>query len=149
MTQIQQFALSEAQINAIDVLADGGTVTEAARQAGVRRQTVSEWRNRNPAFVAALNGRVRDQLARTHTGLVRLAPRALEVLAADLEKDGAPASAAARDVLAWIDKIGQHALGSTDPAIINSRLSRAVDDAAMVALVATQKSNPRTESEEL
>ena len=80
-----RFALTEPQITALAMLVDGETVTAAAKHAGVSRQTVSEWKNRNPAFIAAFNGRTRDQTSQVHGRLVRLGPRAVEVLAGELD----------------------------------------------------------------
>ena len=49
-----------AQELAIDVLVTGGTTTEAAKAAGVTRQTVSKWRSQHPGFRAELNTRRRE-----------------------------------------------------------------------------------------
>jgi hypothetical protein len=46
--------LNAKQTRALEGLLEGKTVTEVARTLRVRRQTVSEWRNRHPAFRAAL-----------------------------------------------------------------------------------------------
>lgn len=143
----ERFTLSEPQLAALDVLADGGTVSEAARAAGVARQTASGWRHHHPTFIAALNGRMRDELARTHTGLLKLAPRALEVLAGDLEKGGHEASQAARDVLGWAVKVGKVASESTDPVIINARVSRERELASLEALVGMDESELFTEGD--
>ena len=69
--------LTAAQTIALEALLRGATVTDAAKAAGVSRQTVSTWRNQDPLFIAAMNAAARDQLRETHTGLRALAPAAL------------------------------------------------------------------------
>jgi len=47
--------LTATQEQALLLLASGETVTRTAEAAGVSRQTCSEWVNRDPDFIAALN----------------------------------------------------------------------------------------------
>jgi transposase len=47
----------------IEALASGSTVTEAAERAGVARETVSRWVQRDPEFIAELQNR-RAEMAR-------------------------------------------------------------------------------------
>ena len=54
-TKADTATISPAQEMAIAALIRGATVTDAATEAGVSRQTVSEWRNHDPEFIAALN----------------------------------------------------------------------------------------------
>ena len=49
--------LTPTQSAAIDHLATGSSVTDAAKAANVTRQTVSGWLNHDPTFQAALNSR--------------------------------------------------------------------------------------------
>lgn len=44
--------LTPQQRHALDLLVAGKTVTEAAREAGVARETVSRWRHQDPEFKA-------------------------------------------------------------------------------------------------
>ena len=77
-------ALTPQQELAVDLLAGGKTVTEAAAAVGVARQTVSEWLNRCAVFRAGLNGR-RQELWVANTDRLRaLLPEAVEALAAEL-----------------------------------------------------------------
>ncbi len=46
-------ALTEQQVRALDALLEGRTVTEAARNAGVTRQTASGWKHNHTGFRAA------------------------------------------------------------------------------------------------
>ena len=47
--------LSIQQQNAIDLLIQGKSDRETAEAVGVSRQTVTNWRNNNPVFIAELN----------------------------------------------------------------------------------------------
>ena len=51
------YQLSEKQLRALDVLANGGTHADAAEAAGVHRVTVTKWCNSHPAFKADRNRR--------------------------------------------------------------------------------------------
>ena len=44
--------LNQKQLNAIELLLQGGTDSEVAEAVGVSRQTVNEWKNHDPNFVA-------------------------------------------------------------------------------------------------
>jgi hypothetical protein len=73
--------LSASQQSAIAFLLAGKSDGETAKQIGVTRQTVNEWKNHNPAFIASLNAR-RLELWEAHAqrlrGLVGAAVDALE-----------------------------------------------------------------------
>ena len=77
--------LSTGQLNAIDRLVAGGTDSEAAEAAGVTRQTVNGWRNHHPYFRAELNRRRSELWGAAQDRLRDLLPRALDVLAEELE----------------------------------------------------------------
>ncbi len=49
--------ISAAQSLAVEALASGSTVTEAAERAGVARETVSRWVHRDPELIAELQNR--------------------------------------------------------------------------------------------
>ncbi len=74
--------LTPQQAAAVDALAFGATVTDAAETVKVSRQTVSEWLHHNPAFQAALHAR-QHELWRGHVERLRsLVPKALDTLEA-------------------------------------------------------------------
>lgn len=79
------WTLTPQQEAAVDLLAAGRTVTDAAEAIGVVRQTVSGWLNQHPGFRAALNARRRDLWAEHSDRLRGLLPKALDVLAVGLE----------------------------------------------------------------
>jgi hypothetical protein len=77
-------ALTPQQELAVDLLAGGKTVTEAAAAVGVARQTVSEWLNRSAVFRAGLNGRRQELWIANADRLRALLPEAVEALAGEL-----------------------------------------------------------------
>ena len=79
--------LTDAQALAVAALVGGSTDTEAAKAAGVTRQTVNTWRHTNPAFMAAL-AQARRAVWETSADRIRsLASRALDVVAEFLDED--------------------------------------------------------------
>ncbi len=92
-------SLTSQQEAAVDFLAVGNTVTQVADAVGVARQTVSEWRNRNATFQAAVNSRGLELWAGFQGRLRALLPKAVDVLERSLDEDGKPARDAAVQVL--------------------------------------------------
>jgi len=79
--------LSPEQVNALGLLLAGETDEATAQAVGVTRQTVWEWRSRNPEFIAELN-RQRDSIWAAQSDRLRgLVGRAVDVLAGDLDSD--------------------------------------------------------------
>jgi len=77
--------LSIEQENAIELLLCGKSDREVAEAVGVTRQTVWEWRNRNPEFIAALNAR-RQEVWGSHVERLRqLVTKAIDVLEENLD----------------------------------------------------------------
>ncbi len=109
-------ALTPQQELAVDLLAGGKTVTEAAAAVGVARQTVSDWLNRSAVFRAGLNGR-RQELWVANTDRLRaLLPEAVEALAGELRGGGGDRLKAAALVLRACGAYGLAApLAPTDP----------------------------------
>jgi hypothetical protein len=79
------WTLTPQQHLTVDLLATGANITTAAETAGVSRQTVSEWKNQHLGFQAALNAK-RQELWEAMTDRLRnLLPKALDVVAAELD----------------------------------------------------------------
>lgn len=103
----------------------GKTDQETAEAVGVSRQTVCGWRNTNPYFRAALNRRRQDLWGVAVDQLRALLPRAVAVLAQELEC-GPGSARVAVDILrlAGLDrtradeKLDSLLIGPTDPAAI-------------------------------
>lgn len=72
--------LSQEQMNAIEHLLQGRSDRAAAEAVGVSRQTVWEWRNHDPLFIADLNRQRYEMWKEAHERLKSLANRALDVL---------------------------------------------------------------------
>jgi hypothetical protein len=73
--------ISPAHWLALQALVSGGSVTQAAKEAGVARETVSRWIHHDPVFIAEMQN-ARDELAsQTRCALEALGMRAVGVLA--------------------------------------------------------------------
>ncbi len=68
------------QLAALDILATGRTLTDAAQAVRVSRQTLSEWLNHNEAFQAALAERREERWRESDERLGSLIPKAIETL---------------------------------------------------------------------
>ncbi len=77
--------LTDKQLKAIDLLVAGLTDTEVAERLGVARQTVNEWKNRNPAFIAELNRRRKAVYEASLSKLVNLTHKAIEIVKKEIE----------------------------------------------------------------
>jgi hypothetical protein len=98
--------LSPAEVSALVVLARGGTVGEAARAAGVHRNTVARWARPGEALALALDELRRERLAAARLRLVAAAGAAADVLA-DLALDpAAPPAVRLRAACALLDRVG-------------------------------------------
>jgi hypothetical protein len=82
--------LTPSQLAAVETLAAGGPVSDAAAAAGVERLTVDGWLANHPGFIAELNARRRDRLDRMHSELRKLADSAVKVLSDLLADRAAP-----------------------------------------------------------
>lgn len=76
--------ISDAQAKAITALLAGQTTEQAATAAGVARQTVSYWRNHDPAFMAVYHEGRAELLGSCLDTLRLVALEALAVLRSDL-----------------------------------------------------------------
>jgi hypothetical protein len=103
-TASSSFALSPQQETAVNLLAIGNTVTEAAEKIGVARQTLSSWLNQNRAFQAALNWRRQELFESQIDRLRALAVKAASVL------DGAMNSGNVNATIAVLKAAGLNAL---------------------------------------
>ena len=102
--------LSQEQMNAIDYLLKGQSDRAAAEAVGVNRQTVWDWRNNDPLFIAELNRQRVEHWSEARERLKSLANRALDVVELQLNSsDPKAALAAAKYVLQ-----GTRLLGDTD-----------------------------------
>lgn len=99
--------LSIEQQNAIDHLIQGKSDRSTAEAVGVSRQTVWEWRNKDPLFIAELNRQRAELWSEARERLKSLANRALDVLESQLSSNDSKASlAAAKYVLQGTSLLG-------------------------------------------
>jgi hypothetical protein len=89
-----RWALTPQQEAAVDLLAVGTTVTDAATTVDVARQTVSDWLHHHHGFQAALNRRRRELWSGLADRLRALLPKALTVLEREIDQGSAPVTAA-------------------------------------------------------
>ena len=102
--------LSIEQANAIEYLLQGQSDRAVAEAVGVSRQTVCDWRNNDPFFIAELNWQRVVLWREARERLKSLANRALDVVELQLDSDDPKdALAAAKYVLQ-----GTRLLGDTD-----------------------------------
>lgn len=78
-------AVSPKQDRALAALLEGATDDEAAKRAGVRRETVNRWRHGDADFVAELNRRRAEAWAGQIDALRALLPSAVKALEAGLK----------------------------------------------------------------
>ena len=79
--------LNPRQHSALKALLSGSTVTEAADQVGVTRQTVSEWSHHDPDFAAELASRRAELWESIRARFEQATARAVEVLAELLDHE--------------------------------------------------------------
>lgn len=119
--------LSQEQQNAIEHLLQGKSDRAVSEAVGVTRQTVWEWRNRDPLFIAELNRQRSEMWKEARERLKTLANRALDVVVSQLDSDDPKASlAAAKYILQGTRLMGDTDLPSSGPmtpvGVIMSRL---------------------------
>ena len=111
--------LSIEQENAIEHLLQGKSDRAVAETVGVSRQTVWEWRNHDPLFIAELNRQRIELWSEARERLKSLANRALDVVETHLDSDDSKAAlAAAKYVLQGTKLSGEielHIEGPTTP----------------------------------
>ena len=119
--------LSIEQANAIEHLLQGQSDRVTAEAVGVSRQTVWEWRNHDPLFVAELNRQRSEMWREARERMKALANRALDVVEQQLDSgDPKAALAAAKYILQGTRLLGDtelHVGGPMTPeAVIMARL---------------------------
>jgi len=119
--------LSQEQMNALEHLLQGKSDRAVAEAVGVSRQTVWEWRNNDPLFIAELNRQRSEMWWEARERLKSLANRALDVVELQLDSGDPKASlAAAKYILQGTRLLGEtelHVGGPTTPeAVILGRL---------------------------
>jgi len=111
--------LSQEQMNALEHLLQGKSDRAVAEAVGVSRQTVSEWKNHDPLFIAELNRQRFELWREARERLKSLANRALDVVELQLDSGDPKATlAAAKYILQGTRLLGEtelHVGGPTTP----------------------------------
>ena len=81
------YDLTPEQAAALELLLSGQNITAAAEAVGVARETVSRWRNSDPAFQAAYNAALQSAHDAMGKKLLDARARAIDTLADLLEAD--------------------------------------------------------------
>ena len=122
--------LTATQEKALLLLASGETVTATAEAVGVSRQTVSEWANRDPEFIAALNSVRQEVLDAGADKLRGMVEKALDAVEAGFDSEELSTKDKASLGMALLKQVGLSeragSAGNTDAASIRS--SRALAD---------------------
>lgn len=110
----ERLRISARQERAIELLVAGATITRAAREIGVSRQTLSTWANHDPLFKAALNERRADLWRSGQDGLRSMVHAALTAVARGLAGDeGWRPALKVLEMMGFAGDYGQ--TGHTDP----------------------------------
>lgn len=109
--------LSPLQLVAVEQLALGATVVQAAEAARVGRETVHRWSRENLIFQAAVNGARRELQDAINRRLLAVAERAMTNVAEAVEQGNLSASLS---VLKGLGVFGGQlpAVGSDDPKVL-------------------------------
>lgn len=83
----EKYQLSPQQTQALDLLLAGRTITQAAEEVGITRETLSRWRNHDPAFQAAYNASLRSSWEACQSKLLEKRIHALDRLAELVDSD--------------------------------------------------------------
>lgn len=117
--------LNQNQLNAIEMLLQGRTDGEVAEAVDVSRQTVNEWKNHDPNFIAEINHR-RQILWECQVERLRgLLSGAVDVLESDFQSsDPKDRRAAAIHVLRCVGLYGEklQPTGETTPEAVEQKL---------------------------
>lgn len=108
--------LSIEQANALEHLLQGQSDRSVAEAVGVSRQTVSEWKNHDPLFIAELNRQRSEMWLEARERLKSLANRALDVVESQLGSgDPKAALGAAKYILQGTRLLGETDLSMSGP----------------------------------
>ena len=131
--------LSIEQANAIEHLLQGQSDRAVAEAVGVSRQTVSEWRNHDPLFIAELN-RQRSEMWRE----ARERMKALDVVEVQLgSSEPKAALAAAKYVLQGTQLLGDTDLPIKGPMTPEAVILEKLRGEARKELIANEPTKPR------
>ena len=125
--------LSPAQLKVVLALAEGKTVTVAARQAGIHRTTIHHWLRTQPEFVNAAHEAQDEYEFLLTDQLAELAALALSTLRALLEDPKTPPSVRLKAALAVLERPRAPERSWTLPTLVDTPDERqAAENLAMI-----------------
>lgn len=141
--------LTTAQQRALDILAAGATIKEAAEGAGVSRQTCSAWLNHNPWFKAELGQRREELWSGAKDRLRSMLPFALDAVERKLKSEAEDSWKAGLSLLklAGMDDAHLDNTGPTNPESIIDAKVRARRPSSVDELIADLDGGPVTDRE--
>ncbi len=147
--------LNDRQLAAIDALIAGATDREAAEHSGAHRVTVTNWRNHNPVFRAALNARRAELWSTSLDRLRSMLPKALDRIEEEITGGDVPQGLrAALKVLeiagmgtAGGSHYGSRGVGPEDPDGIVADEAKAKRPSGVDQLLADLGEGPVTDEE--
>jgi hypothetical protein len=98
-SSLPEFKLTDAQFKVLTCLIGGSSASEAARAAGVHRNTITNWRNSVPAFSIFLNQAYKERELHFDEQAKALQGKALRALEEVLQDPAASPSARVRAAL--------------------------------------------------
>lgn len=116
--QPKVYELTPDQATALDLLLSGQTITAAAAAVGVTRETVSRWRNSDPAFQAAYNAAMQSAYDVGQARLLDARGKALDRLAALVDSPNTNYALKAAALLLRVPVLPP--AGDVDPAAIEA-----------------------------
>jgi transposase-like protein len=117
-----RFPLTATQLKAVELLLEGKTITETARQLDIRRETVSSWYNRHPGFIATYNQAQRSTWEAGQNKLLDSRMKAIDKLMTLVESDNEAVAFKAAMALLGLQVAPS---GRTDPdSIANDQVLR-------------------------
>jgi len=136
--------LSQEQMNALEHLLQGRSDRATAEAVGVSRQTVSEWRNHDPLFIAELNRQRSELWNEARERLKSLANRALDVVEQQLGSgDPKAALAASKYILQGTKLLGDTDLPINGPMTPEAVILERLRGEARKELIAKEPAKPR------
>jgi transposase-like protein len=128
-TPIPSSDLPPVQAQVVAALAQGLTISAAARQAGVHRATIHNWINNESGFKAAMDNAQREYAAVVSDEMRELAASALKTLHKLLEDPETPGFVRLRAALAVLERPQFPAAGWHLPVRVESpQKQQAIDD---------------------
>jgi hypothetical protein len=141
------YILNPPQLKVIDALSNGASMTDAAAQAGIHRNTIANWQRISPDFREALAVTRHDRALLYRDRAVELADLAFEALRAVLTDPKSSPSTRLRAALYIIDKVSTPPkFENEEPANLDDMLA-AMEEAAQPHLAQQQPPEPANDAQ--